>query len=169
MKTSGTWYHTSDPSTLDKIVVDGWKPELNSQSKFGCAIYLSRDPWDDNASEALYCEVDIADDELIDKFAVDPKFPNQGEGNTERHFSRYLTTQNLLVANHAKNDAGSSSPNQAIRDHFLGHGTKAVLIEEHGLDVLIVYDPKAIRIIRRAPVAKLSPLEKVLRKKLSKQ
>lgn len=150
-KTTGNWHFTHDQNfdLLQEIIEHGWKPEAFTNSKYGCAVYLSRAPWYSNAAEALICEVILSDNEVMDSFPPAKGWEADGDGNSYKHLGRYLQAEKVIGGNHPAAGRADSKQNLAIRDHFLGHGIKAVRIIEHDHDVLIVYDPKAIRIVER--------------------
>ena len=149
-KTSGEWLYThQDPNLLTKIRKSGWRPDLFTGTKYGCGVYLSRQPWCQEATEALVCEIAIPDDAVIDSFPPAKGWESEGSGNTYKHLSRYLQSQKVIAGNHPAPERGDSPRNRAIRDHFVEQEVKAVRIVEHDFDVLIVYDPTAISIIER--------------------
>jgi len=147
---AGEWLYTHQSTDLLKSIQhSGWKPECNKGTKYGCAVYLSREPWYNDALEALVCEVDLSDAEVMVVFPAAKGWEAQGDGNSYKHFGRYLQSEGVIAGNHPPAERGDSSQNIAIRDHFRSKGIKAVRINEHDHDVLIVYDTAAIRIVER--------------------
>lgn len=149
---TGEWFYCQDGEVLDAIQDGGWAPEKHTGTKYGCGVYLSKDLWYPDVEEMLVCEVEIPDAEVLDHFDVVPGFENRGAGNTEGHLARYLQDVRVIPNNRPPTSSGGSAQNIAIRDHFRGLGIKAVRINEHEHDVLIVYDPEAIKIVERRPV-----------------
>lgn len=153
-KTSGEWLYTQDAKWLTAVENEGWKPESHTGSKYGCGVYLSRTPWYKWAKEALVCTVDLLDDEVVDCFPALPEWKDKGSGNSEGHLARYLKHLKLIPNNRPVTSSGNSKHNKNIRDFLLGKRMKAVQIVEHAIEVLIVYDPTVIFIVKRRKLTK---------------
>ncbi len=148
-KAAGDWLHTQGDGgkeILELIRQNGWKPESNTGTKYGCGVYLSRVRWHSSAKHALRCSVGLADEEIMDHFEAVPGYESKGAGNTEGHLARYLEHAKVISNNRPPTSAGDSEQNRRIRDHFLGRNIRAVKIQEHGLETLIVFDRDAISI-----------------------
>lgn len=148
-KVTGEWFYCQDTDVLTAIEKHSWAPEKHTGTKYGCGVYLSKRLWYPDVEEILVCEVDLSDAEVRDSFDPVRGFESKGAGNTEGHLARYLQHSNVIASNHPPTSRGDSGDNIAIRDHFLDLGIKAVRINEHDHDVLIVYDTAAIRIVER--------------------
>lgn len=148
-KTSGEWFYSQDTDLLTAIEQNGWSPQRHTGTKYGWAVYLSRQPWHPDVKEVLVCKVDLPDDEVLDCFPTTPGWEHEGEGNSERHLARYLKHHGVIPSNRPHPACGNSKHNIAIRDHFLKQGVRGVRIVEHNNEVLVMYDPDAIRIVER--------------------
>jgi hypothetical protein len=146
-KAGGDWFHShQEDRVVAAIDKDGWRPELNTGSKFGCGVYLARGQWHPDAKWLIRCHLHLRDDEVLDLFPVAKGFEQHGEGGTEGHFQRYLASQGV-VTGRPKVESGDSHQNRSIRDFFLKQGIKAVKFTEHGHEVVVVYDTDVIKIV----------------------
>jgi hypothetical protein len=147
MKADGDWFHSHQEERIVRAIEKtGWRPDLNTGTKFGCGIYLGKGQWHPDAKWMIRCKVNLRDDEIIDIFPVIKGFEAKGSGNSEGHFERYLKSLGVTPGR-AKVEKGDSQQNQAIRDHFLKRGIKGVIFVEHDEEVFVVYDKDAIQIL----------------------
>jgi len=147
MKVDGDWFHShQDEKIVRAIETGGWRPELNSGTRFGTGVYLARGQWHRDAKWMIKCRVELKDVEILDEFPEIEGFENKGCGNSEGHFERYLKSKGLICGR-PKDESGGSGQNTAIRNHFLKKGIKAVKFIEYGEEVLVVYVPSAIKIV----------------------
>ena len=152
LKVGGDWFHShQEKHVVDAIQSSGWKPDLNSGTKFGCGVYLARGQWHSDAKWMIRCAIQLADSEVLDEFPVVKGFENKGSGNSEGHFERYLKAEGVTPGR-ARVEGGNSAQNMAIREYFLKKGIKAVKFVEHGIEALVVYDVSAITITDVTPL-----------------
>lgn len=146
------WIHSQQQETVVRAIeANGWRPDLNTGTKFGCGVYFAKGLWHTDAQWTIQCEVHLQDTEIITQFQPIKGFETKGGGNSEGHFERYLTAMNV-TAGRPKVGKGDSPQNKAIRDHFLSKGIKAVRFIEHDREVLVVYDTSVITIVGVSPV-----------------
>jgi hypothetical protein len=140
----GDWLHTAPAAIVTEILSSGWKPELNKNTIYGAAIYLSRKPWSPGPGrEHIVVQIDLQTNELL------VAFPHAKDGGrTQDDVLLYLSEQGVTAGKSPTQ--GHSRQNRSIRDHFLNKGIKAILFEENGIEVLAVYDPSAIFVVQPA-------------------
>jgi hypothetical protein len=136
----GVWRHST--SVFDKIVADGWKPDLVKNTIYGAAIYLSREKWRSEHGGAFECALMLNPNEILSVFSS----PLCDPGNTQNHVIWYLgeATSTRMGRNAGP---GTSTQNRRIKEHFLSRGTKAIHFTEHAREVVAVYDPSCIHVL----------------------
>jgi len=153
LKFAGTWYHSvCDIKLIDKILQDGWNPELASNTIYGTAVYLARTNWwKENAAEKIIaCELVVSETETMDEFG-----PLNGCGsatgyNTTKHLLAFFSRNGIPAFKTPQ--SGKSEANIKRRDFFLARGIRAICFEEYArVDVIAVYDTKIIINKRAVP------------------
>jgi hypothetical protein len=135
---AGVWLHSTN--VKQKIVTRGWSPDLVKNTRYGAAIYLSRNKWSEDHADAFECVLDLS------AAQTQSDFPNPWEnGRDEKHFLWHL--KDLKVVRGASAGPGTSSLNRKIAAHFIGKGIHAVAFVERGTEIVAVYDPICIRVI----------------------
>jgi hypothetical protein len=134
----GMWLHSTN--VMPDIVRDGWKPDLIKNSIYGAGVYLARTKWDPNHTAVMECVLDLGDAEVLHEF------DGRGQrGRTHDHVLWHLQERKVQCGRTASH--GTSSQNQRIKKYFLDNGIRAIAFEEHGTEVVAVYDPSCIRVI----------------------
>lgn len=150
---SGDWYYTHQQlSLLKDIHANGWKPQTNTGTKYGCGVYLARGLWYPEAPGALRCQLQTTSSEVMSDFPEIPGFAKHGAGRTQDHLSRYLKHEGV-VQGRPSPTRGDSAPNLAIQKHFLGLGKKVVTFNEHDHEVCVVFDWSCIQVIELVELA----------------
>lgn len=109
---------------------------------YGTAIYLARGRWR-QLPWFIQCCVVLGPAEVLMTY---PWGDGPG-GSSQDDLIRYLKEAGINGAGRTPRK-GDSNVNRAIREHFLRRGIKAVHFKEHEVDVVAVYDPTVIQIIR---------------------
>src|ERR1043166_5755863 len=131
----GDWYHALERKFIKQIVANRWRPDLYVQIKYGCAIYLSRCRWQKTPT-LIRCHLHLKANEVMTMFL---------NGNTQDHLERYLRDE--VSVQDFSAELATRPKNDAICQHFLNLGIKAIHYLEHSDEVVAVYDPRVIEII----------------------
>lgn len=150
--TEGSWYRTMPRNVADEILASGeWHPERNTNSKYGCAVYLSRFAWEPNAEAMLGCQIVAEPSEILSVFKH-----SGGQGSEAKDLRMYIQEQCEVKG--CTGEAGSGRNNQAIRHLFLGQKFKAICFYEYAHDlVLVVYDESIIVNPATVPLDSIQP------------
>ena len=142
----GTWFHTMPTAVLVDIRTKGWDPRENHLSTFGCAVYLSRNPWRlENQGDRgeIQCWLDLTQANTKAGF---------GTNNTADELLATLAPPEIELKGFIKKvtrtaQKGDKQQNLAIRNYFLGKGVRAIQFVERNEIVVAVFDPTCIRVI----------------------
>ncbi len=140
------WLHCTSPEVAKDILENGFSPDRNSQTKFGCGVYLSTERWHEDDGKltwaVLECTVDLSSAMVCEYFPPSDGF-SEG-GRTERHFGRWLKEQGVVSSNRVQQSAGNSPQNARIKEFMKEKNYHAAKFLEHGKEVLVIYDASLI-------------------------
>jgi hypothetical protein len=123
------------------MMQNGWNPLLNRNSIYGTAVYLSRSVWLPN-------QMTISGVLSLDKTEVMTQFQSSaGCGRSQDHLVWFLKENGLSHASR-RPAPGNDTKNQEIAEFFLERGVKAIRFEEHGTDVVALYDPSCFYVFQ---------------------
>lgn len=140
-----SYFHSNDAKTIDDIILNGWDPQNRPGVIYGTAVYLSDKVWEKREAY-IECRLNLTELEIYDF----------GTGTQEDVIS-FL--KNNLGKVDRTSRRGNSPQNIKIRNFFLMNRIKAIRFQEHGSEVIAVYDPSCIAVIGRGLWRKLKRMK----------
>lgn len=131
----GVWLYSQELDVLQSIIDHGWKPELNTGSKYGSAVYLGKNTrWYDYPN-AIRCQLRLRTDHWIASFDTRAF----GQGTSGKHLRAYLKERGICRRFEATK--GDTAENQAIAQYFKEQEIDAIFFfETESQLVAVVYD-----------------------------